>query len=54
MAEETTVIEVFREIPIKTALEKVVSIVDLVINIIYYYRPFNKRSIIYIGNLDIS
>ena len=37
----------------KTALEKAVSgVVDLIINIIYYYRSLNKRSAIYIGNLD--
>ena len=39
----------------ETALKKAASgVVDLIINTIYYYRPLNKRSIIYIGNLDIS
>ena len=37
----------------ETALEEAVSkIVDLIIDIIYYYYSLNKRSTIYIGNLD--
>ena len=53
MAEEITVVEVSGEISVKIALEEAVSgVVDLIIDIIYYYRSFNKRSIIYIGNLD--
>ena len=53
MAEEITIVEVSGEISIKTALEEAVSrIVDLIIDIIYYYRSLNKRSAIYIGNLD--
>ena len=52
MAEEITIIKVSEEIFIKIALEEAVSkIIDLIIDIIYYYS-FNKRSIIYIGNLD--
>ena len=52
MAEEITIVEVFREIFIKITLEEAVSrVVDLIINIIYYYYFFNKRSIIYIKNL---
>ena len=55
VAEESTVVEVSREISVKTALEEAVSgVVDLIINIIYYYRSLNKRSTIYIGNLDVS
>ena len=43
------------EIFIKTALKEAVSkVVDLIINIIYYYYSLNKRSTIYIGNLNIS
>ena len=39
----------------ETALEEVVSkVVDLIIDIIYYYHSLNKRSIIYIENLDVS
>ena len=49
VAEEITVIEISRETFIKTALEEAVSgVVDLIINIIYYYRSLNKRSAIYI------
>ena len=55
VAEEITVIEVFRETSVEIALkEAVFEIVDLIIDIIYYYRSLDKRSIIYIGNLDIS
>ena len=34
--------------------ETAFGVVDLIINIIYYYRPFNKKSNIYIGNLDTN
>ena len=55
MAEEITVVEVSGETSIKTALkEAVFEIIDLIIDIIYYYCFLNKRSAIYIGNLDIS
>ena len=55
VAEEITVVEVSRETSIETALEEAVSgVVDLIINIIYYYRSLNKRSIIYVGNLDTN
>ena len=55
MVEEITVVEVFREISIKTALEEAVSgVVNLIINLIYYYRSVNKKSTIYIKNLNIS
>ena len=55
MAKEITVVEVFRETSVETALEEAVSgVVDLIINIIYYYCSLNKRSTIYIGNLDTS
>ena len=55
VAEEITVVEVSGEISIKTALEEVVSgVVDLIINIIYYYRSLDKRSTIYMGNLNAS
>ena len=49
MAEETTIVKVSREISMKTALEEAVSkVVDLIIDIIYYYYSFNKGSAIYI------
>ena len=55
VAEEITVVEVSREISVEIALEEVVSkIVNLIIDIIYYYHSLNKRSAIYIGNLNIS
>ena len=53
MAEEITVIEVSGETSVETTLEEAVSrVVDLIINISYYYHSFNKRSAIYIRNLD--
>ena len=55
VAEEITIIEISGETFVKTALEEAVSeIVNLIINIIYYYHFFNKKSIIYIGNLNIG
>jgi hypothetical protein len=55
VAKEITIVKVSRETFIKTALEEVVSkIVDLIIDIIYYHHFLNKRSAIYIGNLDTS
>ena len=55
VAEEITIVEVSEETSIKTALKEAVSgVVDLIIDIIYYHRSFNKRSAIYIENLDIS
>ena len=53
MAEEITIVEVSRETFMEIALKEAVSkVVDLIIDIIYYYHSFNKRSTIYIGNLD--
>ena len=55
MAEEITIVEVSGETSIKIALEEAVSrVVDLIIDIIYYYHSLNKRSTIYMGNLDVS
>ena len=55
MVEEITVVEVPRETSIEIALKEAVSgIVDLIIDTIYYYYSLNKRSAIYIGNLDAS
>ena len=55
MVKEITVVEVFKEISIKTALKEAVSgVVNLIINIIYYHYSLNKRSTIYIGNLNAS
>ena len=55
VAEEITVIKISGETSIEIALKEAVSrVVDLIINIIYYHHSLNKRSIIYIGNLDTS
>ena len=55
MAEEITVVEVSEEISVETTLEEVVSgVVDLIIDIIYYHHFLDKRSTIYMGNLDAS
>ena len=55
VAEEITVIEVFKETSIEiTSKEAVSRVIDLIINIIYYYYSLNKRSVIYVGNLDIG
>ena len=55
MVEEITIVELFRETSIEITLKEAVSrVVDLIINIIYHHYSLNKRSIIYIGNLDIS
>ena len=55
MAKEITVVKVPGEISVEIALEEAVfRVVDLIINTIYYYRSLNKRSAIYIGNLDAS
>jgi hypothetical protein len=51
--EEITAVKVSRKTSIEIALEEAVSrVVDLIIDIIYYHRSFNKRSAIYIKNLD--
>jgi hypothetical protein len=54
--EQTIYIEVVvEEISIKTASEEAVSgVVDLIIDIIYHYCSLNKRSIVYIENLNVS
>ena len=53
MVEEITIVEVSREISVETALEEAVSkVIDLIIDIIYYHHSFNKRSAIYIKNLN--
>ena len=55
VAEEITIVEVSRETSIKTASEEAVSgVVDLIIDIIYYHHSLNKRSAIYIENLNAN
>ena len=55
VAEEITIVKLSRETSIETTLEEAVSgVVNLIINIIYYHHSLNKRSTIYMGNLDVS
>ena len=55
VAEEITVIKVSGETSIKTTLKEAVSkVVDLIIDIIYHHHSLDKRSTIYIGNLNTS
>ena len=55
MAEEITVVKVSGETSVKTALKEAVSkVVDLIIDTIYHHYSLNKRSAIYMGNLDAS
>jgi hypothetical protein len=55
IVKEITIIEVSRETFIKTVLEKAAfKVVNLIINPIYYYYSHNKRSAIYMGNLNAS
>ena len=53
VAEEITIIKVSGETFIEITLKEAVSkVVDLIIDIIYYHHSLNKRSAIYIENLD--
>ena len=53
MAEEITIVKISGETSIKITLKEAVSgVVDLIINIIYHHHSLNKRSVIYIGNLN--
>ena len=55
VAEEITGVEVSGETFIETASEEAVSgVVDLIIDIIYHHCSLNKRSTIYIRNLNAS
>ena len=55
VAEEIIIVELSKETSVKITLEKAVSgVVDLIININYYHHSLDKRSAIYIGNLDTS
>ena len=52
-AKEITTAKVSRETSIEIASEEAVSeVIDLIIDIIYYHHSLNKKSTIYIGNLD--
>ena len=53
VAEEITVVEVSGETSVEITLKKAVfGVVNLIINIIYHYHSLNKRSTIYMGNLN--
>jgi hypothetical protein len=53
IAKEITAVKVSKKTSIEIALEEAVSkVVDVIIDTIYYYRSLDKRSTIYIGNLD--
>ena len=55
VVKEITVVEVSRETSVEITLKEAVSkVVDLIIDMIYYHHSLNKRSVIYIGNLDTS
>ena len=55
VAEEITIVEISEETSMEITLEEAVSrVVDLIINIIYYYYSLDKRSVIHIGTLNIS
>ena len=53
VAEEITIVEVSGETSIEITLKEVASrVIDLIIDIIYYHYSLNKKSTIYMGNLD--
>ena len=53
VAEEITVVELSRETSVEIISKEAVSgVVDLIINISYHHHSLNKRSAIYMGNLD--
>ena len=55
VVKEIIVVKVSGETSIEITLKEAVSgVVDLIINIIYYHHFFNKRSTIYMGNLDVG
>jgi hypothetical protein len=55
VAEEITIIELSGETSIETTSEEAVSkVVDLIIDISHHHHSLNKRSTIYIGNLNTS
>ena len=55
VAKEITVVKVSGETSMEIALEEAVSrVVDLIIDTIYHHRSLNKKSTIYMGNLNTS
>jgi hypothetical protein len=52
---EITIVKASGETSIEITLKKAASrVVDLIIDVIYYHRFYDKRSTIYAGNLDTS
>jgi hypothetical protein len=55
VAEEITIVELSRETFMETTLKEAVSgVVNLIIDISYHHYSLNKRSAIYIENLNAS
>jgi hypothetical protein len=55
ITEGITAVKVSGKTSIKTSLEEAVSkVINLIINMTHYHRSLNKRSAIYMGNLDAS
>ena len=55
VAEEITIVEVSGETSVEIASEEVVfRVVDLIINTIHHHHSLDKRSAIYVGNLDVG
>jgi hypothetical protein len=55
IVEEITIVKISGETFIEIALKKAVfRVVDLIIDIVYYHRSFNKRSTIYMGSLNAN
>ena len=55
VVKEITIVEISGETSIEIVLKEAVSkVVDLIIDIIYHHYSLNKRSVIYMGNLNIS
>jgi hypothetical protein len=53
VVEEITIVELSKKTSMETTLEEAVSkIVNLIIDTNYHHHSLNKRSAIYIGNLD--
>jgi hypothetical protein len=53
--EEITAVKISGETSIETALEEAVfRVVDLIIDTIHYHYSLDKRSAIYMGNLDAN
>ena len=55
VAKEITIVKLSRETFIEITSKKAVSgVIDLIIDISHYHHSLDKRSAIYVGNLDIG